>query len=99
MIDNSKSREYWESTAKKQKKLNRSFTHSNPYMPMLETNAIVSKISEDDTVLEIGCGACDNSIAYMRKSANYIGVEKIETFVDLSREKIKKITLAIALFC
>tara|TARA_B100001123_G_scaffold431340_1_gene552659 strand:+ start:15 stop:689 length:675 start_codon:yes stop_codon:yes gene_type:complete len=57
---------------------------------MLETNAIITKISAGDSVLEIGCGACDNSLGYMKKATKYIGVEKIETFVELSREKIKE---------
>ena len=89
-----KSKEYWKETASKQKELNKSLTHSDDYLPQLETNAIKSFLNSNDKVLELGCGASDNSIHYMKKVKNYIGVEQIETFVELSNQKIEEANLS-----
>lgn len=89
MENNSKKAEYWQNVASKQKKLNKSLTHSDIYMPLLETNSINSLLHNTDEVLEIGCGGCDNSINYMKKVKTYTGVELIKDFVDISNTKIQ----------
>ena len=61
-MDSTKTISYWQETAKKQEIVNKSLTHSDLFLPKLETEAIVSYIEEGDEVVEIGCGACDNSI-------------------------------------
>ncbi|MCK5059327.1 MAG: class I SAM-dependent methyltransferase [Candidatus Aminicenantes bacterium] len=88
-----KSQKYWEETAQKQKKLKESLTHSDRYLPQLETSAILSYISSGDSILEIGCGACDNSIPYIKKCKNYTGVELIQAFVELGRKRIREKSL------
>jgi len=89
MNSNSKYKEYWEKTAQKQKEEGRTFTHSDKYIPILEREEISRHLDVNDKVLEIGCGACDNSIFYMPKVKEYMGVELIQTFVELSRERIE----------
>ncbi len=90
MDNNSKYKEYWEKMAQKQKEENKSFTHSDKYIPILERDEILLNLTENDRVLEIGCGACDNSIYYMPKVKEYLGIELIKTFVEMSSEKINK---------
>lgn len=89
MENNSKKAEYWQNVASKQKEMQKSLTHSDIYMPMLETNSINSFLNNTDEILEIGCGACDNAIHYMKKVKAYTGVELIKDFVDISNLKIE----------
>jgi hypothetical protein len=87
-MDYSKLKSHWEETAKKQSELKKSLTHSDQYLPFLESEAILSNLKETDEILEIGCGACDNSLPYIKKCKSYIGVDVIDTFVDLAKKKI-----------
>lgn len=96
MKTNSKKIDHWIETARKQKENPEiSLTHSDSYLPKLETEAILKLLDPDNNVLEIGCGAGDNSIHYADKCKDYTGVEVIIDFVDLARQKMpeKKIIL------
>ena len=86
--NNAKASNYWDSAANKQKIVGISQTHSDKLLPLLETNAIAVNLSSNENVVDIGCGACDNSIKYMNICNSYVGVELIDTFVRLSLEKI-----------
>lgn len=87
MENYSKKSKYWDKTAKKQKQIKTSLTHSDNYLPLLESNAIASFVDNNSDILEIGCGACDNSGNYISKARQYTGVDLIDTFIDIAKEK------------
>lgn len=85
---NSKQYSHWTNVAKKQKEIGQSLTHSDKFLPILERKAILANINKGDNVLEIGCGASDNAIYYMKACNKYFGVEVVDDFVELSNQKI-----------
>lgn len=89
MKTNIKQITHWIETARKQKENPEiSLTHSDSYLPKLETEAILELLETDNDILEIGCGAGDNSIQYADKCKGYTGVEVVADFVELAKQKM-----------
>ena len=93
-MDYAKNKEYWKKTSLQQSHSTKSLTHSDPYLPKLETDAIEAFIDPKDNVLEFGCGPCDNALSYMKKANSYIGVEFMENFTQLAKDKINQLKVA-----
>ena len=90
----SKNSDYWKKTGEKQKIAGKSLTHSDSFLPLLERESILNFLNPNDNVLEIGCGACDNSIYFMEACNKYHGIDLTEDFIELGQEKISKKNLS-----
>ena len=76
--------EYWEKLAKS-KPSGELVTHGDIYQVALEIDAILSFLSDDSSVLDVGCGTGFSTFAYAKKCKEAVGIDYSISMIESAK--------------